>query len=628
MKLFKKALILFCVAAILVGGAIGMIVWPTELPPEREVLHEEMPEANPLRVAHAVDGVGGSRFYICSPNVDAMNVVSVSAFGASIESADDTETINKALEYCKDHPGTRLVFDKSFYYVSGRLNMTGLKDVCVDGNGAKILYCCDDRPVDIEGCECLEVRDLSFDWDWDKIPLGALARAVEVKGEKNTLDFVFDVPAYAREDMFYAITQCDEETGTYGAKGTLIEYYAEEPGTILTVKKIGSDTVRITHNGALARFAGNKFILRSTAYGGSLCHIDKSRDITLDRLNLYGGTGMGIVIGERSSHFALRNIFIGPDPAHPEHCTSLDADAVHINDADGCFIIENCDFSKQGDDDVNINCGIGMIESVNGKEVVFAADGSMDSEPGDTMQFRDKKFRLLKQKSVVVSCERMKGKLRKVVFRDELPAELKKGGFLFNADCTGANYVIRNNYFHEHRARGLLLQTSDGLVENNTFYKTSHDAIRIVMDINGVWHEGTGADNILIRNNKFIECGVIGTEIIEIGTHVMSKSGGSYAFTNIRMENNEFSDICGNLMAVNNVNNFVFSGNKITLGNVFRPDVGQGRAYFLKDCANVDFSGNEYTDAKRLFTKIIRSDSPLVWARVNISALRKKGGAR
>ena len=189
--------------------------------------------------------------------------------------------------------------------------------------------------------------------------------------------------------------------------------------------------------------------------------------------------------------------------------------------------------------------------------------------------------------------------------------------------------MIRNNYFHEHRARGLLLQTSDGLVENNTFYKTTHNAIKIIMDINGVWHEGTGADNIVVRNNKFIECSVIGTEIIEVGTHLLDKSNRSNAFTNVYILNNEFRDISGNLMVVNNVNGFTFRDNTITIGDAFRRDVGQGRAYFLRDCVNVDFSNNTYTDAPSLsFTRIARSSSPSVWLRVNADALRGKEAAK
>ena len=629
MKVWKKALVLLIVVAVIVGGLVYAVVRPVALPAEREVLFEDVPEENPLRVAEAINGVSGSRFFIQSPKTEVYDVVNVSRFGASPNRKDNTKPLTYAFNDCKKHPGTRLVFKEGTYYVSGELKIEDLKDICIDGSGAKILY--DNRRclIDVDKCECLEIKNLTIDWDWDKIPLGALARAVTVEGQKHTVDFIFDVPEFAREDMLYAITQCDEETGVYGAKGTMIETYdGQNPEIFKKVEKISDDTLRVVHNGALDRFGGHKFILRSVAYGGCVFNIHRSRDLTLDGLKLYGGTGMGIIVGDRTSHFALRNLFIGPDPEYADvRCISLDADAIHINDADGCFVIEGCDISKQGDDDVNINSGIGIIESVKGSTVTFSADGSMETEPGDVIAFRDKKFRLLDFTAVVESCESIGYQLRKVTFRGSLPKNIRKGATLFNAECTGNNYVIRNNYFHEHRARGLLLQTSDGLVENNTFYKTCHNALRIVMDISdGYWHEGTGADNIEIRNNTFIECGVIGTELIEIGTHINGKNSRAKVFTNIRITNNEFRGVYGNLMVVNNVNNFIFKNNKITIGDVYRHDVGQCRSYLIRDCANVDFSDNDYTDAPTFsFTKVIRSDNPLVWLKLNLG---KKGGKK
>ena len=78
-------------------------------------------------------------------------------------------------------------------------------------------------------------------------------------------------------------------------------------------------------------------------------------------------------------------------------------------------------------------------------------------------------------------------------------------------------------------------------------------------------------------------------------------------------------------MAVNNVNNFVFRNNTITLGDAFRNDIGKGRSYFLTDCVNVDFSNNTYTDVPAFSLKrIARCDNPLVWLRVNVCALAGK----
>ena len=632
MKLSKKVLLLPIAAALLISAAVFMALQPVPAPAAPTLLQEAPPAANAAREALEMEGVGGSRFYIHSPKKEALQTVPVARFGASPENENNADALNAAFAWCAENPGARLTFEPGAYYVSGELDLNDLKDTCIDGNGAKILYDYTGRLLTMRRCECVEMRDLTFEWDWDKQPLGAIARAVDVPGEKNTLDFIFDVPAYAREDMLYAISQADPETGTYGAKGVFIETYeGQNPDIIKQVTKIGDDTLRVVHNGTLSHFGGNSFILRSTAYGGSLINLHEAcRDITLEGLKLYGGTGMGIIVCERTSHFALRNIFIGPDPAHADkRCVSLDADAVHICDADGCFLIENCDFSRQGDDGINVNCGVGWIHSADGRTVIFEADGSMNADPGDAMLFRDKNFRLTDVTAVVETSERIENNCRRVTFREALPDEVAAGWFLFNGDNTGGNYVIRNNYFHENRARGMLLQTSNGLVENNVFYKTSHNAVKIVMDISGGWHEGTGADNIVVRNNKFINCAVIGTEVIEVGTKLMEKSNRSVAFTNISIEDNEFTDLCGNLMVVNNVNGFVFQNNTITRGGAFRYDTGQARAVFLRDCLNVEMRGNAYTDVPPLsLTRVARSGDPIVWLRVNLRSLFWKEAAK
>ena len=77
-----------------------------------------------------------------------------------------------------------------------------------------------------------------------------------------------------------------------------------------------------------------------------------------------------------------------------------------------------------------------------------------------------------------------------ISFDRTLPEEIAADTIMYIADCDSGNYVISNNYFHEHRARGLLLQSDNGLCENNRFYKIMGQQIKIVMDIMpGLWYE-------------------------------------------------------------------------------------------------------------------------------------------
>ncbi len=70
----------------------------------------------------------------------------------------------------------------------------------------------------------------------------------------------------------------------------------------------------------------------------------------------------------------------------------------------------------------------------------------------------------------------------------------------------GARFVIRNNQYLYNRARGILLQSSFGLLENNIFIgQTGHGLILGVASDS----EGPGVQNVIVRGNHFSNTGSI-----------------------------------------------------------------------------------------------------------------------
>jgi hypothetical protein len=72
MKLWKKVTAALIVVALLAGAAAWAVVKPVPVPARRAPLYEDPPAGNPLRTALQVDGVGGSRFFIQSPDPGAL----------------------------------------------------------------------------------------------------------------------------------------------------------------------------------------------------------------------------------------------------------------------------------------------------------------------------------------------------------------------------------------------------------------------------------------------------------------------------------------------------------------------------------------------------------------------------
>lgn len=583
-----------------------------------DIMIEEKPAANALRVCDELTGVGGSRFYIERPKADALTVVSGADFGMDASSPDNFEAFKAALAYCQAHGGTCLKLEPGVYKINNKetVNLHGFSDVLIDGGGATLVFSNVVSCFSIAESDCVEIRNLKFDWDWDSKPLSDIVTVANSRG--NELDLIFRDREADENTIFSAITQCDPETFTYGAKrATRENYIYQNPKCIESVTKTDKYTLHIKHDGSFSSYAdGEVYILRHYVYDASFMGLSSSRNVTVDGVSLYGYPGSGFIANGKASHFQLINSYIGVNPDFKEtRHTSLGADAIHIVNSDGCFNIRNNDISGQGDDALNVHDGLGCADEVNGNEIMLTAN-AMLVEVGDTLGFRDEKFNLTDITAKVIAKEQIRCDYCRLTFDRNLEGIVGKNYIVFSTAYDSGNYIVRDNYIHENRARGFLLQSSNGLCENNTFYKTDMQAIKVVMDITrGLWYEGTGVDRLVIRNNKFELCtyGRSG-EVITIETNLDGETAESQPFTNIEITGNTFVDFPKYVLNANNVNGLTFTGNTVDAGKKFGLETGRGKAWFGKYCSNVDYGGNSWNPASK---EAAASESIAVWAQIN-----------
>ncbi len=594
-------------------------------PPASDVIVEALDNLSESRTADEINGANGTHFYIQRPKAEKLTEINASDFGLSEENEDNFSAFQSALEYCSQHPQTKLIVDKGTYYFRSEngLDANNCVDLLIDGNDATFVFSSTGYKFFVRNSDCVEIRNLNLDWNWDESPLASVVTVQNSNTDTNTLDLVFKNPEYCNENnRLWAITQCDPEAYTFGAEYSSKESYLYQDATsIKSVQKISDDTLRVTHNGCLNSFEnGETYILRHYVYDGTIFSIrDYSKNITFDNVSIYGSAGMAYICEGNCSHFQIINSFIGINPEHKsKRCVSLTADAIHIVNTNGCFNISDCDISGMGDDCINVHDVLGYVSAVNGNTLTLIAS-AMRLEVGDTLAFKNDKFEDTGSTSKIVSVKAMEG-IAKEVIVENLPDCVAAGWTAFNTECDSGNYVIRDNYFHENRARGLLLQSSNGLCENNRFYKTMAQAVKVVMDIEPtLWQEGTGVDNLVIRNNYFEKCNFSDWgSVIEIGTNIAGRSAETAVFTNIEISCNSFKDIPSALMRTNNVNGLVFAGNTIDSGDFFDKNSAQATLRFGKHCANISYTSNTFVNSGFLQHKeIAKSDSALVWAQVN-----------
>lgn len=579
---------------------------PTPITMPENLAAESEPTTDEMRTYDRVDGVNDSVFYIARPNEKSCRSVNASDFGVSTAADDNYSAFCKAIEYCKANPNITLKVDGGKYYfrTDKAIMLDGLKNVLIDADGAQFIF---ENPnyFHIVNCDCIEIRGLGITWNLDVSRLASLVKIRNASKESHSFELEFtELNEVSADIPIMAFTKYDPETLTPGTRQDFKEDYVYQfPGSIKTVEKTGHNVLKVTHDGSLDNYTdGEVYLLRHHVYGGNAFNVYNTSNITFSGIKLYAVAGMGWLIENRSEHFQLLGCVIGLDPEHDDNRISTTADGVHIANTNGKFRISGCDFSFMGDDDVNVHDNIATVTDKLDEKTVEIYTNANNFAAGDTVIFSSKGFDRLGFSAEVTSVE---GK--KLTFDKDLPDYIVKDCIVSNGSIDSGNYVISGNYFHENRARGLLLQSNNGLCESNRFYKTMANPIKVIMDISsGLWLEGTGVNGLVIRNNSFVECNVVEWSAqISISTNIDGKSADSTLFYNITVENNSFDNFYGRLVDASNVSNLNICGNRVNnKGGSY--EARRGRIIIRQSCSRVTISNNEYkASVKAPFQRLI-----------------------
>ena len=579
---------------------------PTPITMPENLAAESEPTTDEMRTYDRVDGVNDSVFYIARPNEKNYKTVNASDFGVSTAADDNYSAFCKAIEYCKANPNITLKVDGGKYYfrTDKAIMLDGLKNVLIDADGAQFIF---ENPnyFHIVNCNCIEIRGLGITWNLDVSRLASLVKIRNASKESQSFELEFtELNEVSADIPIMAFTKYDPETLTPGTRQDFKENYVYQfPGSIKTVEKTGHNVLKVTHDGSLDNYTdGEVYLLRHHVYGGNAFNVYNTSNITFSGIKLYAVAGMGWLIENRSEHFQLLGCVIGLDPEHDDNRISTTADGVHIANTNGKFRISGCDFSFMGDDDVNVHDNIATVTDKLDEKTVEIYTNANNFAAGDTAIFSSKGFDRFGFSAEVTSVE---GK--KLTFDKELPDYIVKDCIVSNGSIDSGNYVISGNYFHENRARGLLLQSNNGLCENNRFYKIMANPIKVIMDISsGLWLEGTGVNGLVIRNNSFVECNVVEWSAqISISTNIDGKSADSTLFYNITVENNSFDNFYGRLVDASNVSNLKICGNRVN-NKDGSYEARRGRIIIRQSCSRVTISNNEYkASVKAPFQRLI-----------------------
>ena len=545
-------------------------------------------------------------------------------YGISADSGEDcTEKLQEFFMRLENSADVR--FGTGDYYVFGEVKISGKTDIRIFGNNTRIVANFNPCGAKTENndvfkfydCSDIEITGLIFDTNR---PIGAAGEVIDMDFEAKTADVkIYDefpvtgfehfaatnsfddkgAPDYALATYNNIFTECETEMpdGSKGIRHIGLDY-----------EVIGKNTVRLKLGCSLAEREkcrlkiGHKINIRYEIYGNSVFSFAFCHRVLLKDILINSAASFGVTVEPRSSDFTFDNFSIRVNEGS-KRLKAINADGIHILGLYGKLIMKNCDIEGLGDDALNIH-GLATVVTelsdgelkMTGREYKLynAIKNCTWAGSGDIVDIYDRKT-FLKTGSFTVKEQKSDGTLT----FEGLKGVLSEGSVLANSTFYASVHIDSCTFKHT-RARGVLIQTQNVLIENSSFYGLSYAAMLFSPDIR-LWWEVGPAKNVEIRNNVIEYCAVIENSNNE-GALVFKSSheGDNTAYPagvheEIYIHSNTFKDIPNNAIFVSAANDVRIEKNEFydCCKNVRKPDCGYVDYDIVAlNCRNVHLDGN------------------------------------
>ena len=525
---------------------------------------------------------GAKEFSVDLPTPKNGLVVSAADFGLNENVDNAAAIINKALEHCRKTGASKLVIPRGTYksFDGTQIIVQDFEDFTIDGQGSTIIINKNLRKsgpstLSIARCKRTLLENLNFDWDWNSNPL---ASVVEVVGGN---DKYFDIKFLEYEDF----PQKDVRIGIFSAYDPKTKSVGIENGKTLAFNMfvgrgkpvetqwIASNILRIKTKNPFE--AGELYRLQHSYYEYGCVSMLSNTHLTLRNFNIYSCSGHAFTVSGTQKYWHFDNVNIVRPPNSERRAITTTADHLHIAQSQGYMKMENCEFSLGADDCINMHdCSIIMARESDETLLSVNTRNSYLYNEGEEIELRQDDFSPAGFTGKVIE-KTLVDRERKIYrVRLDKPIPEMKGVYfvLFSKKYDTRNMIVRNCYFHDNRARGVLILARDVTVENCRFFHNEMGAIKIETGFTGnSWCEGYGVENVVVRNCTFDTCNPSGSMTngyerdIYMGVYLFTDP--SYRKTDypilrdIMFENNTFKDTFGVVAVVTSLRNLIFRNN-------------------------------------------------------------------
>ena len=327
----------------------------------------------------------------------------------------------------------------------------------------------------------------------------------------------------------------------------------------------------------------------------------ESQNIRFENVGVHYMHGLGIV-----SQYC-RNIKMLRVRCEPrENRTRLlasSADFMHFSGCSGRVVIDSCRFLGAQDDGINVHgTNLQAVEKVDDYTLRLRfmhpqSYGFRAYFAGDTVAFV-RPSTMLRYAENIVKTARMKSpRIVEVTFLRPIPRDVQlQSDCVENLSCT-SEVDIRHCFFSRTSTGGTLVTTPRRVViSENTYCYTGMSAILIESDAAG-WYESGPVKDVLIENNKFIDCAYNGGPshaVIALNPSNTVIDARRPVHQNVRIINNFFATMGNPLLYAKSASRLVFKGNEVKIES---PSSLVGNKWFvLEGCSKVTIKGNKFLE--------------------------------
>jgi hypothetical protein len=378
----------------------------------------------------------------------------------------------------------------------GHIQLSNLTDLTINGNGSTFIFHYVRNGFDFYNCQRVLLENLTVEWDFDI----AVPGTVKSLNGSNVIVVNSAYPITASTPVG-AVTEYDTANMKW-------QMNAQEIYNPSNVKLIAPQTLSSPDFSMFP--VGDTVAVRTYVYAarGFEFSFNNNADLTFNAITVENCPGMAFVGYGSDRGFKFDSCVI--QRRNTTHdLVSTGADGIHIGMSHGDTVIQNCDFSYLGDDAVNVHSIWMTVVSKTNNNTAKIATIVYDPtyvKAGDTFQFFSKaNLTSLGQANVTSVSYNATTQQYTLTFAGTLPSSLPAGSYVTNLARSSNRATIANNYFHDHRARGILVQSQEVSITNNHIQNVMGAAVQLTTDI-ADWNEGCGCANVVVTGNLCEGC--------------------------------------------------------------------------------------------------------------------------